>query len=281
MILDVQALYDSDRLERCSTRAAFAYPFILGVADDWGRAEWNPRKIFARCFPKRPTVREADVRAWLEEYERVRSPMDPEGQGLLTRYQVDGVAYFEWWAWKGSPPSKRRFMRCPPPPWADPSESKVWEKSRYQQIAKRRASRRIQVREKARVGTTAVPSVPAVHAGLLEVEEERASVTVPPGTSPPARSSPPLPDHDPAAPLEVRLAERCLALARRDVADQGREPTAAEVLEVLEAVSSTGNGQTIARIRGAPAGWIERTLEVCERFEREVFDGGDDPPKEE
>lgn len=139
MILDAPAVYESDRLERVSTQADLAYPRLLGIADDWGRAEWNPRKILARAFPKRPSIRESDVRRWLHEYDAVRSPKDPTGPGLLRRYSHGGVEYFEWWAWKGVPPSKRHFMRCPPPPWADPAESAVWEKSRFHRTAKRRA----------------------------------------------------------------------------------------------------------------------------------------------
>ena len=138
MILDAPAVYESDRLEQCSTQADLAYPRLLGVADDWGRVEWNPRKILARAFPKRPAIREGDVRRWLLEYDRVRSPKDPQGPGLLRRYTVGAVEYLEWYAWKGVAPSKRHFMRCPPPPWADPAESAIWEKSRFYETAKRR-----------------------------------------------------------------------------------------------------------------------------------------------
>lgn len=145
MILDAAALFESDRLEQCSTQADLAYPRLLATADDWGRHEWNPRKIHSRAFPKRLGVREGDVKRWLLEYDQVRSHKDPTGPGLLTRYVVEGIEYFEWWAWKGVPPSRRKYMRCPPPPWADPSEVVIWEASRHHQTARRRARSRVDI----------------------------------------------------------------------------------------------------------------------------------------
>jgi hypothetical protein len=122
MIVHANAIYGSDKLAAVSFQAEQAYLRLLGVADDWGRAELNLRKILARAYPRRPQVKEAHLRRWLEELEQV---------GLLRTYDVGTVRYFEWTNWKGVPPSRRRFRRCPSPPWcSDPADSETCTENR-------------------------------------------------------------------------------------------------------------------------------------------------------
>jgi hypothetical protein len=98
-------LWESQKLARCSKAAALAYPWIFLVADDHGRFEYHPRRIWTRVFGTRADVSLLEVTKWLTEYER---------HGLLTRYHVDGgLAY--WYNFKGRPPSERRPSEYPDP----------------------------------------------------------------------------------------------------------------------------------------------------------------------
>ena len=100
-------LWESRKLAQCSRTAALAYPWIFLVADDHGRFEYHPRRIWTRVFGNRSDVGLKEVTTWLAEYERV---------GLLVRYHVGGdLAY--WYNFKGRPPSERR-----PSAYADPKD---------------------------------------------------------------------------------------------------------------------------------------------------------------
>lgn len=98
-------IWESDKLARCSRNAALAYPWILLVADDHGRFEYRPRRIWTRVFGSREDVTQTDVTKWLEEYIAV---------GLLVRYHIDGdLAH--WVGFKGRKPSDRRPSEYPDP----------------------------------------------------------------------------------------------------------------------------------------------------------------------
>lgn len=75
-----------------------AYPWIFLVADDHGRFEYNPRRIWTRVFGNRDDVTLEEVTGWLEEYWRA---------GLLKRYHIDGDLAM-WEGFKGRKLSERR-----------------------------------------------------------------------------------------------------------------------------------------------------------------------------
>ena len=57
-------IWESRKLAACSRDAALAYPWIFLVADDWGRFEFSPRRIWSRVFGARPAVEsKTDVRS--------------------------------------------------------------------------------------------------------------------------------------------------------------------------------------------------------------------------
>lgn len=98
-------LWESDKLAKCSMAAALAYPWIFLIADDHGRFEYRPARIWAKVFGGRKDVTADDVARWLREYAR---------EGLLIRYHMDGdLAY--WYKFKGRKPSERRPSEYPDP----------------------------------------------------------------------------------------------------------------------------------------------------------------------
>lgn len=105
-------LWASKKLARCSKEAALAYPWIFLVADDHGRFEYHPRRIWGMAFSGRDDVSAEDVTRWLEEYQR---------EELLVRYGAD-LAY--WTNFEGRPPTKRRASLYPTPPEPDPTAAK-------------------------------------------------------------------------------------------------------------------------------------------------------------
>src|SRR6185503_752826 len=99
-------LWHSDKLSKCSKAAALAWPWIMLVADDWGRFEYKPRRIWSLVFGAREDITAKDVTGWLSEYEAV---------GLLVRYHIEGdLAY--WEGWEGRTETKRRKSLYPTPP---------------------------------------------------------------------------------------------------------------------------------------------------------------------
>jgi hypothetical protein len=98
-------IWESQKLARCSRDAALAYPWLFLVADDWGRFEFNPRRVWSKVFGAREDVSMSDVERWLLEYVE---------KGLLVRYHVDDeLAY--WTKFEGRPPSQRRKSLYPDP----------------------------------------------------------------------------------------------------------------------------------------------------------------------
>lgn len=98
-------LWESKKLSECSRDAAMAYPWIFLVADDHGRFEYRPARIWAKVFGGRKDVSLEDVSGWLTEYFRV---------GLLLRYHIDGdLAH--WYKFKGRKLSERRKSEYPDP----------------------------------------------------------------------------------------------------------------------------------------------------------------------
>jgi len=97
-------IWESDKLARCSLRAALAYPWIYLYADDWGRFEWNLRKMHAIIFGKRDDVRLSDFSKWTAQYEAV---------GLLRKYEIGGSIYCQWTRFIGPPDSRKRQSQFP------------------------------------------------------------------------------------------------------------------------------------------------------------------------
>ena len=98
-------IWESKKLSRCSKEAALAYPWIFLVADDWGRFEFIPRRIWSKVFGARNDVSLEEVTTWLGEYVDV---------GLLKRYSDDGELG-AWTKFEGRPPSQRRPSQYPDP----------------------------------------------------------------------------------------------------------------------------------------------------------------------
>jgi hypothetical protein len=97
-------IWVSQKLAKCSLKAALAYPWLYLIADDWGRFEYLPRVIWGRAFGAREDVRPGEVEAWLGEYERA---------GLLDVYNSEGRRVGAWTNFSGPPPSKRRAPTLP------------------------------------------------------------------------------------------------------------------------------------------------------------------------
>lgn len=96
-------IWASAKLAECSKLAALAYPWIFLVADDHGRFEYHPRRIWGMAFSGRDDVTAEEVTGWLVEYHKV---------GLLVRYGSN-LAY--WTKFEGRPPTKRRASLYPAP----------------------------------------------------------------------------------------------------------------------------------------------------------------------
>lgn len=75
--------------------------------------------------------------------------------------------------------------------------------------------------------------------------------------------------HDPNDPLQVRVAQRCYALATM-VAD-GERVTADDVRDVLTAITTTAHGTALERadLRNVKEGWLTATLAAADRFEED------------
>jgi len=119
MIVRHREITESKRLRRCSVAAYNAYAHMIAWSDDWGRAEWNERKIVGKLWPGHRTMLAGQVRKFLLEYQRL---------GLIRRYVVDDVEYFEWQTPEFPLPaaSSRKWMKCPPPEWAPKEDRARW-----------------------------------------------------------------------------------------------------------------------------------------------------------
>lgn len=119
MIVNHKKVATSKRLEQCSLAAFNAYMHLIGWHDDWSRGEWNERRIVGSLWPRKKAMLCGHVRKFLLEYQRL---------GLLKKYVVEDVEYFEWQApeFPALPASRRRWMKCPPPPWAPKEEHARW-----------------------------------------------------------------------------------------------------------------------------------------------------------
>jgi hypothetical protein len=131
-------IWESQKLAKCSLKAALAYPWIYLVADDWGRFEYHPRVVWGRVFGAREDVKLRDVTGWLEEYRAI---------GLLAVYEKNGREVAAWTRFSGPPPSKRHAATLPGPNGR--IESKGFKyKSRFQSAARSQQSDSIEARSR-------------------------------------------------------------------------------------------------------------------------------------
>ena len=98
-------IWESRKLRTVSREAALAYPWIFLVADDHGRFEYNPRRIWSLVFGNREDVTREEVAGWLEEYWRA---------GLMKRYHIDGDLAV-WEGFVGRKASERRESKIVSP----------------------------------------------------------------------------------------------------------------------------------------------------------------------
>jgi hypothetical protein len=243
-------IWESKKLAACSRNAAFAYPWIYLVADDWGRFEYLPRVIWGKVFGQREDVKAAEVKDWLDEYVRV---------GLLEKYEVDGLVVCQWTRFVGPPPSKRRAATLPAPSGAIETEG-LKGKSRFHNAPQKREAGSVKLEAGSRKPETGSGNVRAERA------EEQAPQNGNGAATPPARAAAAI-DHDPNDPNQVELAERCASIAERMAEREEREATAEDVIDVLYAVSGTPEGKHLDSLRKASPAWMARTLRACNDFE--------------
>ena len=96
-------IWESKKLASISKDAALAYPWVYLVADDYGRFEYNARRVWGKVFSGRKDISLEEVECWLAEYEQV---------GLLRRYHIDLAV---WIGFKQRPPSKCKPSHLPDP----------------------------------------------------------------------------------------------------------------------------------------------------------------------
>lgn len=88
MIIDVEGLFNGDRLRRCSNTAQLHWPRLLLASDGFARLEINYAKIIGRAYPTfRPTPSEQELQAIIQEYAQ---------NSLLFLYEVDGQIWGQW-----------------------------------------------------------------------------------------------------------------------------------------------------------------------------------------
>jgi hypothetical protein len=88
MIIDADGLFNGNRWRRCSNAARLHAPYLMLVANGYGRIEIDPLRIVARAyatFNPRPT--EEDVLAWIREYADAK---------LLFLYEYDRQTWGQW-----------------------------------------------------------------------------------------------------------------------------------------------------------------------------------------
>lgn len=283
-----------------STEAFWAYAyFVSRLRDDFGRFRYNARTALSVLAPKNLEITEGEVSRILDEYRRV---------GLLRVWEVDGVAFAEWW----NPSHTRapRFHATPEPPSKEDDgwpkhehggwclttairQARLWDRPEAETLSLQlkglrdnkddnkedsRADNRQHNRpdtpsssssSSSSVRTTEPTDLPDAAGGRAG---DRGSA-IPPAPPPPASAIGPetgLLDHDATDPTESALAHRIAHLATLT----GDPP-----LEILAAVSSTPKGKSLDGIRGRPKRWLETTLSACSRFEFDLG-GAESPPEE-
>ncbi len=238
-------IWVSQKLSKCSLKAALAYPWIYLVADDWGRFEYLPRVIWGRAFGARQDVRAGDVAAWLGEYERV---------GLLETYEAEGRRVGAWTNFSGPPPSKRRAPTLPDRNGCYEEEGFNTEKtSRFAARAVRN------------------PSLERERERELELEQEREGGT---GTQEPEPE--PRPSRSPVPDLVESTTLEISDLAQ-ELAEQTRTEPRAWIVRASEIPASTGRPARSfedPRSRGLPLAWLQTTA----RKLREIRDEARRPP---
>lgn len=155
-------LWESKKLKACTRDAALAYPTIFLVADDHGRFEYNPRRIWSKAFGNREDVTLDEVTSWLKEYAN---------HGLLVRYHIDGdLAY--WTGFKGRKVSERRKSDYP-----DPAEFPAFSETRDTSAEVPRNSR----------ASSAQPprQIDARYRAEIEQEQSRSEQSLAAGAAPP------------------------------------------------------------------------------------------------
>lgn len=260
--------FADEDLAACSPHARLLFAGLWTLCDRAGRLEDRPPKLRVQIFPYEPDV---DLDELLEELARPKA----HGYGaLVTRYTADdGRRYLQVNGFC-------RHQKCHPkePPSQLPAPGKVTAGS-DPTTASREKPRLAVVGHGETVSSKPVPSVPS------KISESEPSV---PSESEPAASGDARAtaapssclDHDPDNPLELSVVRRCEDLARKVAGGEGRDPTAGDAEDVLEAVSTTSRGKSLESIRGAPRPWLEATLRACDDFERDLDDGegSRDPP---
>lgn len=179
-------IWGSRKLARCTLKAALAYPWIYLLADEWGRFELAPKRLWGIAFGAREDVKLRTFVSWLDEYVAV---------GLLKRYEIDGVTICEWTNFVGPPPSKRRQATLP-------SESGEIETEGLRPVSRFQAGTAMERSKQRRCSNQAAVSVPSGSAlGSLEKEEEEpeseANQEEPPAPSAPSPVCPVCGDTDP------------------------------------------------------------------------------------
>jgi hypothetical protein len=112
MIVRGDRLAESQRVNRLSLTHAGLWALLLSnpkAIDDFGLLRWEAASIIQALFLRRlPTPLRA-VQSFMAAVEEL---------GLVATYTVDGILFAEVRAWSGVESARRRFHRCPLPPWS-------------------------------------------------------------------------------------------------------------------------------------------------------------------
>ena len=93
------SLNTSPSLARLSPRAQDSFHRFVLVCDDFGCFDANPRVLIGHGWPLRPDVSEADLTAWMAEYE---------AEGMLERWEEGGRQWGYLTGWFGPHGQRRR-----------------------------------------------------------------------------------------------------------------------------------------------------------------------------
>jgi hypothetical protein len=106
-------IIDSERVNRLSPRAELFYRRLLSKVDDYGRIEFQPRVLLAKCFPLQlDRVSMADIDDWAREIETSFDPIIDDDP-LLFSYIVGSKKYLQI---NNFQQRIRGRSKCPEPP---------------------------------------------------------------------------------------------------------------------------------------------------------------------
>ena len=102
-----ESVWTSPTLASLSPGALLHFFLLLPAADDHGCLESSSIVVKGRCYPRRPTISEAQITKWQDELERV---------GLIRRWNVDGREFAIFLTFSKHQRVRSLHQRKTPPP---------------------------------------------------------------------------------------------------------------------------------------------------------------------